>query len=158
MSRNRKDVQHTLFGLLSSKVRLSLFLGIPWPIPCGYGSWFYFKKIGGLTTRGITWNRFPVSKLLIDSNSLPVRTLVTWIHICASFHHRKKMKAEPIRLNLRKLTANVKLLIVLIKYVSFFGEQLFQVAFIQIVTKVWRVIVQWDHAARSCQVGNVASC
>jgi len=52
------------------------------------------------------------------------------------------MKAEPIRLNLRKLTANVKLLIVLIKYVSFFGEQLFQVAFIQIVTKVWRVIVQ----------------
>ena len=36
--------------------------------------------------------------------------LVTWIQICASLHHRKKMKAEPSRLIPRKPTENQKLL------------------------------------------------
>jgi len=38
---------------------------------------FAVLQVGGLTTRSITWSRFPVKVLLIDSNSSPV-----WHYSC----------------------------------------------------------------------------
>ena len=59
----------------------------------------------GLKTYNVTWNRFPIRNMLIDSNSSPVKWLVTWIQICESLNHRWKMKAEPIRLMTWKLNS-----------------------------------------------------
>jgi len=67
----------------------------------------------GVTCRLLTWNRLPIENFLIDSNSSPVWRLVTWIQICASLNHWKKMNTEFIRVIPRKLTANLELLIVL---------------------------------------------
>jgi len=58
--------------------------------------------------RSVTRNQFPIKILLIGSNSSLVWGLVTWIQICASVNHHKKMKAEHSRLIRRKLTENLK--------------------------------------------------
>jgi len=50
-------------------------------------------------------------KFLINSNPSPFWRPITWIQTCASLHHRKKKKAEPIRLIPRKSVANLELLI-----------------------------------------------
>ena len=51
----------------------------------------------------VTWNRFLIKNLLIDSTS--------WIQICTSPNYPKVMKADPSRLIPRKLAAKLELLI-----------------------------------------------
>ena len=70
----------------------------------------YFNKIGR-TMRSVTWNPFPIKNLRL----IPCFHLwseVTWIQICASLSHRKKMKAETSRLIPRKPIENLELLLV----------------------------------------------
>ena len=47
-------------------------------------------------------NRSPIKNFLIDSLLTPIVGVLTWIWICASLNHRKKMKAEHTRLIPRK--------------------------------------------------------
>jgi len=72
----------------------------------------YFNKDVGLTMHNVTWNRFPIKNLLIDSNSC-LETSYLNAEIC-KFESWQKMKAEPIWLIPRKLTANETLLIVFV--------------------------------------------
>ena len=61
----------------------------------------------GLHMRSVTWNRFPIKISLMYSNASPLLVAVTWMWICASLNHRKKMEAEPSWLIPRKLAANL---------------------------------------------------
>jgi len=61
-----------------------------------YDRRFYINKISGLRMRRVTWNRCPLNNLLGWFACLArLWVLVTWIQICLSLNHRKKMKAEP---------------------------------------------------------------
>ena len=66
----------------------------------------------GLTMRNVTWNRFPIKNLWLIPCFFHLWSEATWIQICASLNHRKKMKAEPSRLIPLKPIGNAELFIV----------------------------------------------
>jgi len=73
---------------------------------------FCLNKMIGLTMRSVTWNRFPIKNLWLVPCFFHLWSEVTWMQICASLNHRKKMKAEPSWLIPLKPIENVELFIV----------------------------------------------
>jgi len=73
----------------------------------------------GLTMRSVTWNRFPIKNLWLIPCFFHLWSEVTWIQICASLNHRKKMKAEPSWLIPLKPIENVELFIVWVGFLCF---------------------------------------
>ena len=62
--------------------------------------------------RSVTWNRFPIKHLWLIPCFFHLWSEVTWIQICVSLIHRKKMKAEHSWLIPLKPIENVELFFV----------------------------------------------
>ena len=62
-------------------------------------------------------NGFPLKKFRLVPCLFHLWREVTWIQMCPSLNHRKKMKAEPSRLIPRKPTENLELLFVSLHWV-----------------------------------------
>ena len=66
----------------------------------------------GLTMRSVTWNRFPIKNLWLIPCFFHLWSEVTWIEMCTSLNHRKKIEAEPSWLIPLKPIKNEELFIV----------------------------------------------
>jgi len=62
--------------------------------------------------RIVTWNHFPIKNLRLIPCLFHLLSEITWIQICASLNHRKKMKAETSRLIPRNPTEILEFLFV----------------------------------------------